>query len=269
MALRRHSPFPIPHHSAIGTRHSEIIIDLPPPSPYHTPRMEAGITLFIPVYNEEAILDRNVRTVRAHLVRIGLPFEVILGSNGSTDRTVEIGQALAKEFPDLVFFHVPQRGPGRAFAEALRRARYEFFITLDADLSFDMAFVDDAARGLADHDAVVGSKGVGTQKRPLLRIVASNGFIWMTNLLLRMPYRDYAIGAKAYRTEKIRPFVDMVDHHTFYTQQMLYQLTRTGGRIVEIPVQCEDRRASRFNLLHEGFYRYGKLFALWFRSWFR
>ena len=100
----------------------------------------------------------------------------------------------------------------------------------------------------------------------LMRIVASKTFIFMTRLLFRMPYQDYSIGAKAYRTEAIRPFVRLVDRHTFYTQQMLYQLRRSGGRVVEIPVACEDRRASRFNLVHEGFYRYGKLFALWFEG---
>lgn len=230
--------------------------------------MEHGLTVFIPVYNEEPILEKNVRTVVDCVTKFGLPFEVVVGSNGSTDRTVEIGEALAKADPRVVFFHVPERGPGRAFAEGVRRARYDCFVTLDADLSFDMKFVDDALAGLAANDAVVGSKGLGTQKRSWMRIVASNTFIRLTNLLLGMPYRDYSIGAKGYRTESIRPYLHKVDVHTFYTQQMLFELTRAKKRIVEIPVQCEDRRASRFNLLHEGFYRYGKLFALWFRSFF-
>jgi glycosyltransferase involved in cell wall biosynthesis len=193
---------------------------------------------------------------------------VILGSNGSTDRTPQIGQELAKAHPgEVVFFHIELRGPGRAFAEALRRARYEYFICLDADLSFAMQYVDDAVAKLPEFDAVVGSKQLGSQKRPLSRIIASECFIWLTNLLLRLPYRDYSIGAKAYRTEAIRPFVDHVDAETFYTQEMLYQLIRHKGTIIEIPVTCEDHRQSKFNLLHEGFYRYGKLFGLWFRTW--
>jgi len=226
-----------------------------------------GITVFVPVYNEEAILEPNARTILEYVARLALPSELILGSNGSTDRTPQIGRRLAQENPQrVVFFHLSQRGPGRAFAEAVRRARYAYFICLDADLSVDLSFVDEAVRALEDHDAVVGSKQLGTQKRSLVRVVGSGCFIWFTNLLLRMPYRDYSIGAKAYRTEAIRPFLHRVDAHTFYTQEMLYQLRRAGRRIVEIPVKCEDRRASRFNLLHEGFYRYGKLFGLYFRN---
>ncbi len=228
--------------------------------------MTPGLTVFIPVYNEEPILAQNAERVLEHLARLGVPHEVILGSNGSTDRTPEIGAELARKHDNVQFFHVPERGPGRAFARALKLARYDKFVTLDADLSFDMAFVPDALASLEQNDAVIGSKGLGTQKRPLFRIIASDSFIWLTNLLLHMPYRDYAIGAKGYRTAAILPHADKVDVHTFYTQEMVYQIRRAGGRIAEIPVKCEDRRPSRFNLLHEGFYRYGKLFGLWFRS---
>jgi len=228
--------------------------------------MEPGITVFVPLYNEDEVLRDNTERILRHLGRFDLPFEVILGSNGSTDGTVEVGRDLARSSDKVVFFHILRRGPGRAFREALRRARYEYFICLDADLSFEMKFLDRTVEALADHDAVVGSKWLGTQRRSLVRVAASECFIILTNVLLRMPWRDYSIGAKAYRTSAIRPFIRMIDPHTFYTQELLYRLRGAGGRIAEIPVRCEDMRPSRFNLLHEGFYRYGKLFGLWMRS---
>lgn len=229
--------------------------------------MTPGVTVFIPVYNEESILHNNVLTVLDYLKRFGISHEVIIGSNGSNDATERIGAELEQENPGKVlFFHVPLRGPGQAFAEALKRARYEYFLCMDVDLSFDMQYVDNALAKLPQYDAVIGSKQMGAQQRSIMRIVASECFIWMTNLLLRMPWSDYSIGAKAYRTEAILPFVHLVDRHTFYTQQILYQLHHNRGRVIEIPVHCEDRRASRFNLWHEGFYRYGKLFALWFEG---
>lgn len=228
--------------------------------------VERGLTVFIPVYNEEPILAENTRAVLKYVEAFGIPHEVIIGSNGSTDRTPEIGASLAAADPRVVFFHIKQRGPGRAFAEAIRRARYEYFLCLDADLSFEMQFVDNALRELAGHDAVVGSKMLGKQQRSPMRIVASKMFIYLTRLLFRLPFQDYSIGAKAYRTERLRPFLPYVDAHTFYTQEMLYRINRARGRIIEIPVNCEDHRNSRFNLLHEGFYRYGRLLARWVRT---
>jgi len=225
-----------------------------------------GLTVFIPLYNEAQILEKNVRVLLQYLDRLGLAFEVILGSNGSTDRTPRVGQRLEQTHARVTFFHIALRGPGLAFAEALKRATYSSFFCMDADLSFDMNFIRRAMEALGDYDAVVGSKQMATQKRPLIRILASEIFIACTKRLLQMPFCDYSIGAKAYRTDAIRPFIDRVDRHTFYTQELLYQLQRSGRKILEIPVNCEDRRKSKFNLIHEGFYRYGKLFELWVRS---
>ncbi len=227
------------------------------------PDMSSGVTVFIPLYNEESILHKNVDRLCEYMTPLHRPYEIILGSNGSTDHTPLIGSELDKAYSNVIFFHVPLRGPGLAFTEALKRAAYPYFICLDADLSFELNFIKRAIEALHEFDAVVGSKQLGSQKRPFIRILGSDLFIACTNFLLHMPYRDYSIGAKAYRTESIRPFLDKIDRHTFYTQQLLYQLRKSNKKIIEVPVHCEDRRKSKFNLFHEGFYRYGKLFELW------
>ncbi|MFC1823323.1 glycosyltransferase family 2 protein [Thermodesulfobacteriota bacterium] len=228
--------------------------------------MQSGLTIFVPVYNEEAILERNVLELLQYMDRLALPYEIILGSNGSSDQTTKIGYELDQAYVQVRFFHHPLRGPGLAFAEALRRAAHSSFLCLDADLSIDLNFIDRCVEALHDYDAVIGSKQAGTQRRPILRIMASELFIMTTNLLLSMPYRDYSIGAKAYQTMAIRPFLDRIDRHTFYTQELLYRLQKEGKSIIEIAVNCHDRRKSKFNLFHEGFYRFYKLFELWFRS---
>ena len=228
--------------------------------------MLSGLTIFVPVYNEEAILKENVLELLRYMDRLPLSYEIILGSNGSRDHTVQIGHKLDQSHVQVKFFHQPLRGPGFAFADALRHAAYSSFLCLDADLSIDLIFIDRCIDALQTYDAVVGSKQVGTQRRPILRIVASDLFIMITNLLLQMPFRDYSIGAKAYQTMAIRPFLDRIDRYTFYTQELLYRLQKEGKSIIEIAVNCHDHRKSKFNLFHEGFYRFYKLFELWFRS---
>lgn len=225
--------------------------------------MKFGLTVFIPLYNEADILVKNVTKLTDHLDRLNLSYEIILGSNGSTDRTPKVGAELAQTYPQVKFFHLASRGPGLAFAEAVRLTEYSLFLCLDADLSTELNFIPRAVEALRDYDAVVGSKQTGNQKRPFIRVLASETFIVCSNLLLGMPYRDYSIGVKAYRTPVIRPFLHKVDRHTFYTQALLYQLQKTDKKIIEVPVTCADWRKSKFNLLHEGFYRYFKLFELW------
>ncbi|MBF0100069.1 MAG: glycosyltransferase family 2 protein [Desulfobacterales bacterium] len=225
-----------------------------------------GLTVFIPVYNEAAILRKNIHVLQQYLESMKIPYEIIIGSNGSTDKTPEIGKTVAITYAHVKFFHLKLRGPGLAFKEALNKASYMFFLCIDADLSTDLDFILRAIFYLQTYDAVVGSKLVGKQTRPLFRVLVSEFFIKCTNLLLNMPYRDYSIGAKAYRAESIRPFISDIDRHTFYTQALLWQLQKNGGKIIEIPVNCWDYRKSKFNLLHEGIYRYYKLLHLWIKN---
>jgi len=225
-----------------------------------------GVSVFIPLYNEADILEKNVLQLSGFLEELGQPYQIILGSNGSTDLTPVIGQNLQRTYPQISFFHVDQRGPGGAFALALDRVIYPSILCQDADLSTDLGFIPQAMELLNTHDAVIGAKQVHTQRRPLFRLLASEFFIFFTNVLLKMPYRDYAIGTKAYRTEAVRGLKNRIDRHTFYTQSLIFELHRAGKQIVEIPVNCTDMRKSKFNLLHEGFYRYFKLINLWQRT---
>ncbi|MFP4477393.1 MAG: glycosyltransferase family 2 protein [Desulfatibacillaceae bacterium] len=230
-------------------------------------RPPRGITVFIPAYNEQDLVVPNVRRVLAFLEdrAAGMPHEVVVGSNGSTDDTVELLAGLAGDDPRVTWFHLPEKGVGAAFREGVRRARYDRIVTVDMDLSIDLGFVPRAAALLDTCDVVVGSKITGDQQRPWLRKSVSNLFISLARVLLSIHYSDYSIAAKGYRTSLARQHLHRVDDKTFYVVRVVYHARQDRRRIVEIPVDCHDMRGSRFNLLHEGVYKFGNLFLLWAR----
>lgn len=79
----------------------------------------APLTFIIPAYNEEAILAANIDRLRAFLKECGIgEYELILVSNGSTDRTVEIARACAVGRADLTVIELPRRGVGLASKKA-------------------------------------------------------------------------------------------------------------------------------------------------------
>lgn len=222
-------------------------------------------TAAIPVYNEEAILVPNTECLVAFLDGLGREYELLIGSNGSTDSTTTLGADLGRRFPRVTFFHVPERGVGTAFREFVRRARHPYLISLDMDLSVELAFIPTALDLLATHDIVVGSKRLGKQKRSWFRKLGSDSFLRAVRLLLGVTYDDYSIAAKAYRVDVLRRFVDRIDAGSSYVLEMCYLTQRAGGRVVQVPVSCEDWRASKFNLYHEAVYKYGHLVRLWLR----
>lgn len=230
----------------------------------------APLTFIIPAYNEEAILAANIDRLRAFLKECGIgEYELILVSNGSTDRTVEIARMCAMGRQDLHVIVLDRRGVGRAFKEAVHRARYDRLICLDLDLTIDLAFIRTAADLLGTADIVVGSKQTGTQRRSWVRRLASATFIACTRTLLGLRFTDYSIGAKAYRKGVIEPYLPHLADGSAYVLQLMAWRAWAGSPIAEIPVRCEDYRKSRFNLLHEGVYRFGSLFPLLLQKWGR
>jgi glycosyltransferase involved in cell wall biosynthesis len=229
-----------------------------------TPR--TAFTIGIPVYNEEAILVANTERLLAFLDGLGRDYEVIIGSNGSTDSTTALGVDLSRRFPNVSFFHLPQKGVGDAFREFLRRAHHPFLVSVDMDLSVELDFIPRALELLETHEIVVGSKKMGNQKRSWFRKFGSDTFLQIARGFLGMPYDDYSIAAKAYRVENARRFVDRINEGSSYVLEMCYLTKRAGGRITQVPVSCEDWRTSKFNLLHEAVYKYSHLFRLWARE---
>jgi hypothetical protein len=207
----------------------------------------------------------NTERLLHFLDGLGRGYEVIIGSNGSTDSTTALGVDLSRRFKPVTFFHVPQRGVGIAFREFVRRARHPFLVSLDMDLSVDLSFVPTALDLLETHDIVVGSKKLGNQNRSLFRRLGSEFFLKAVRLLLGMPYEDYSLAAKAFRVATLRRFIDRINIGSSYVLEICFLTHRAGGRVVQVPVSCEDWRASKFNLLNEALYKYRHLVGLWLR----
>ena len=127
-------------------------------------------SVFIPVYNEEDILIPNTDRLITYLDKLQLHYELIIGSNGSIDRTPHLGEILADRYPQVEFFHIKEKGVGYAFRQGVQTARYDVVVSLDMDLSIHLGFIEEALRLLdAGYDIIVGSKKMGHEKRSVFR----------------------------------------------------------------------------------------------------
>lgn len=222
-----------------------------------------GLTIFMPVLDEEEILVENVLRVLRHAETLGRDVQLVVVDNGSTDRTPALLEILALDEPRLVPLRIPEPGVGAALRAALPVVEHEAILALDADLSVDLSFIDDAVRELdAGADLVVGAKITGVERRPPFRRLVSRVFSWTVTHGLGLPVHDASIGAKAYRTGVLRDNVDVIGRGSTYVLSLLVRAQADGLSVREIPTRCDDQRESRFNLLHEGILRFGHLAAL-------
>lgn len=222
-----------------------------------------SFSVLIPVYNEEDIIEKNVEKLIEHLDSLKEIYELLICSNGSTDRTDKIGKKLEKQYDQIRFFSIPKKGVGNAFKVNIRNARYEKLISLDMDLSIDLKFVKKALRLLNKVDMVLGSKREGKQERSKLREFISDAYIKLVILFLGMNYKDYSIAAKGYKKSLVEKYLDYIDYGSSYVVEIAYYIEQKGGKIKEVPVYCVDKRKSKFNLFHEIMYRFKNLILFW------
>lgn len=220
-------------------------------------------TIIIPVYNEEQIIVQNTEKLIKFLDKFRVKYEIIIGSNGSTDRTVALGEKLSHWFRQVTFFHIKQRGVGHVFKRAVQQAKYDHLISVDMDLSTDLDFIPRANKLLETNTIVVGSKKMGQQKRSWLRLLPSSVFIFLCKTLLHLEFQDYSMAGKAYDRKFIKNHLDRVDEGTSYVIDLIFFARKYERNMVEIPVKCVDNRKSKFNIVNEIFYRFGNLINLW------
>jgi succinoglycan biosynthesis protein ExoO len=90
-----------------------------------------SFSVIIPAYNVSGTAERAIRSAAAQTLQ---PFEIIVIDDCSTDNTVEVVQALAREIPSLRLYSTPVNGgPSAARNVGLRAAKGDWIGLLDAD----------------------------------------------------------------------------------------------------------------------------------------
>ena len=95
-----------------------------------------SLSILIPAHNEELVIERTVRKILASEYPHD-KLEIIVMNDGSSDRTAEILNKLAQEFPNVRPVHIPKGEGGKGKAHVLNRAlkltKQEMIAIYDAD----------------------------------------------------------------------------------------------------------------------------------------
>jgi len=210
------------------------------------------LSVVIPIYNEEGILQAAVVDLREQLLEFGWPFEIILAENGSRDGTVSIARSLCEKYPEVQFFSLGEPNYGKALREGILRARGEFVVCDEIDLclmDFYRRALDLLERDEAD--LVIGSKTLAgaSDERGFYRHAATMLFNGLLRVTLGFKGTD-THGIKAFRRVALLDVVRacLVDKDVFAREQVI-RAERSAVRIREIPVRILEKRPPSINLL--------------------
>lgn len=213
------------------------------------------VDVVVPVYNEQAALQRSVRRLHQHLQdSFTFPVRITIADNASTDDTPRIAAELAAELPGVRVVRLEEKGRGRALHHVWSLSDAPVLAYMDVDLSTDLAaFAPLIASLISGHSDLA----IGTRLNRSSRVVrgAKREFISRCyNLILKSTLRahfsDAQCGFKAIRADVARQLLPHVrDTGWFFDTELLVLAERSGLRIHEVPVDWVDDPDSRVDIV--------------------
>ncbi len=210
------------------------------------PRFES-LTIFVPMWNEEDMIERAVAA--AFEAGDGLvanaevgEYEVLIVDDASTDDTALIADKLAAEHDNVrVVHHETNRKLGGSLKTGFANARGELILYTDADLPFDMAEVAKAVRLLRIYQAdIVSAYRFDRTGEGPRRLVYSYVYNHLVQLALGLRLRDMNFAFKLVR-RRIFDHVHLQSEGSFIDVELLARAQRLGYQIIQFGVDYFPR----------------------------
>jgi glycosyltransferase involved in cell wall biosynthesis len=197
----------------------------------------------IPVYNEAADLEKNIRILHAFLTTHLSAYDwfIIIADNASTDATPAISANLAASLPRVAYNRLEQKGRGRALKTTWMRSNADFVSYMDVDLSTNLKAVPQMMelfeKGI---EVVLGSRIIAGAAitRCWHREILSRGWNFLVGAVFNTRFSDAQCGFKGLTREAKEILVPQVeDKKWFFDTELLVLADKQGFRMNEIAVE--------------------------------
>ena len=206
-----------------------------------------SVLVVVPTYNEKENLPLLVPAVLAHQ-----GVNMLIVDDGSPDGTGALADELSRQYPGRieVMHRTGPRGLGRSYVDGLQRALQtdaRLICQMDADLSHNPEYLPALIAAAATHDVVIGSRylqGISVVNWPLHRIFLSTFANRYIKTVTGLSPADCTSGYRCWRRETLQKLrLDQVVTEGYaFLVEMLFEASRTGANIGEVPIIFVERR---------------------------
>lgn len=219
--------------------------------------MSKHLSVIIPAYNEERRIKITLEAVFNYLSRQNYSWEVIVVSDGSKDRTVEIVTEFISNKPGIILIaNTKNNGKGYAVRQGVLQAEGQFRLFTDADNSTSIEQIEKFWPYLLeeDYDIVIGSielagaeiheqsqwyrRILGKYSKYIIRIIAG---LW--------DIHDTQRGFKIFTAKAANSIFPRAKIDRFgFDVEILALAKKIGYKVKEIPVVWNNPGDSKVNL---------------------
>jgi glycosyltransferase involved in cell wall biosynthesis len=197
------------------------------------------VSVVIPCLNEAETIEECVVQARAALAGNGIPGEVIVADNGSTDGSAELAAAAGARV-----VHQPERGYGSAYLAGFGAARGKYIVMADADLTYDFAEIPRFVKGLDEGaDMVIGNRMANIQPGAmpwLHRYIGNPILTGILNLFFRTGVSDAHCGMRGIRRD-VLPRLDLRSPGMEFASEMVIRASKEHLDIRQFPIEYHPR----------------------------
>jgi dolichyl-phosphate beta-glucosyltransferase len=216
------------------------------------------LTLIIPAFNEAPRLPQSLVELQKHSSGWDFSYEIIVVVEPSSDRTLELARAAAKDFPELkVVANTVHRGKGFAVRSGMLAGRGEMLFFTDSDLSTPLADLDRAIalfKVEPEIDLIVGSRkhpdSQILQHQSPMRELMGNTFNRMVRALAGFKFLDTQCGFKGFRAQAAREIFErqQIDGFSFDVEVLLLA-EAMNFVVMEVPVHWSNSPESKVRVV--------------------
>ncbi len=198
------------------------------------------LSIFFPFWNEEKNIEKVIKNAIPVAKKVADKWEIIVVDDGSSDKTLEIAQKLAKEMPNLIVVsHGKNRGYGAALKSGFKSAKYEYVVFNDGDGQFDFSEIREFLNRIGKSDIVIGYR----KKRldnPFRHLLMNLLKIWDL-LFFGFYFRDIDCGFKLFKKEALKKISPLRSEGAMITTEILAKAKRKKLKISQVEVNHYPR----------------------------
>ena len=211
------------------------------------------LSVVIPARDEAGCIAATVEHLHVELRLHGVPHEIVVVDDGSTDLTWTILQELHTRIAECrPVQNNGEHGFGRAIVFGFHQAAGDAVVVMMADESDDCRDVVRYWETLGEGwDAVFGSRfvrGGGVIDYPRHKLLLNRMANLFLRLLFRVPLNDFTNAFKAYRRKVIEGCHPFLSPHFNLTVELPLKTVVRGYSWTVIPITWRNRRAGESKL---------------------
>ena len=205
-------------------------------------KRKQSLSLVIPAYNEEAMIERSINSNLYVLKRTEIDYEIVIIDDGSKDSTRKIIEEKFAKLSNVKIFSKSNGGFGSAVRKGIELSSKDYVMFVPVDSPLDEQTLDIFISHLGKADILVSYR-IERKGYSLRMKTNSSVYHFIISLLFGLSLKDYN-WIHLY-DKMIFQKITIENNKIFMPAEVLIKAKRLGYTFYEFPVEMQERTTGR------------------------